>query len=156
VILVTPFDSLLNVARAHYPIFPVGLLLKHRFDSAALAPGISTPALFLTASHDQVVPVRFANNLHRRGAGRPPPLPWTAPTTTPLKPLRLLGSCQCIPLILLITDPPAHIDGAQTDKREFTGAMEKKTVLLLGATGLVGGHILTRLLNNDTAVVWLR
>jgi uncharacterized protein len=63
VILVTPFDSLLNVARAHYPIFPVGLLLKHRFDSAALAADIATPALFLTASHDQVVPARFARRL---------------------------------------------------------------------------------------------
>ena len=63
VILVTPFDSLINVARAHYPIFPVRLMLKHRFDSAALAPGITTPALFLTASNDQVVPVRFARNL---------------------------------------------------------------------------------------------
>jgi uncharacterized protein YbjT (DUF2867 family) len=27
--------------------------------------------------------------------------------------------------------------------------MEKKTVLLLGATGLVGGHVLTHLLNNE-------
>ncbi len=72
VILVTPFDSLVNVAKAHYPIFPVGLLLKHRFDSAALAPGIATPALFLTASHDQVVPVRFAKRLERV---------WGGPTT---------------------------------------------------------------------------
>jgi pimeloyl-ACP methyl ester carboxylesterase len=72
VILVTPFDSLVNVARAHYPIFPVGLLLKHRFDSAALAPGITTPALFLTASNDQVVPVRFARNLEQV---------WGGPTT---------------------------------------------------------------------------
>jgi predicted alpha/beta hydrolase family esterase len=63
VILVTPFDSLVNVARSHYPIFPVGLMLKHRFDSAALAPGIATSALFLTASNDQVVPVRFAKKL---------------------------------------------------------------------------------------------
>ena len=63
VILVTPFDSLVNVAKTHYPIFPVGLMLKHRFDSAALAPGITTSALFLTASSDQVVPVRFAKKL---------------------------------------------------------------------------------------------
>lgn len=69
VILVTPFDSLVNVARSHYPIFPVGLLLKHRFDSAALAPGIATPALFLTASNDQVVPVRFARNLEHVWGG---------------------------------------------------------------------------------------
>jgi uncharacterized protein len=69
VILVTPFDSLVNVARAHYPIFPVGLMLKHRFDSAALAPAITTPALFLTASNDQVVPVRLAKKLETVWAG---------------------------------------------------------------------------------------
>ena len=73
VILVTPFDSLVNVARSHYPIFPVGLMLKHRFDSGALAPGITTPALFLTASHDQVVPVRFAKKLESV---------WGGPVTT--------------------------------------------------------------------------
>jgi hypothetical protein len=72
VILVTPFDSLVNVAKAHYPIFPVGWLLKHRFDSAALAATITVPALFLTATHDQVVPVRFAKRLERI---------WGGPTT---------------------------------------------------------------------------
>jgi len=69
VILVTPFDSLVNVAKAHYPIFPVGWLLRHRFDSASLAPGIAMPALFLTASHDQIVPPRFAANLQRVWGG---------------------------------------------------------------------------------------
>ncbi|MGA6926411.1 MAG: alpha/beta hydrolase, partial [Desulfosarcina sp.] len=69
VILVTPFDSLVNVARSHYPVFPVGLMLKHRFDSAALAPGIKTPALFLTASNDQVVPLRFAKKLQALWGG---------------------------------------------------------------------------------------
>ena len=63
VILVTPFDSLVNVARSHYPLFPVGRLLRHRFDSAALAPDVHVPALFLTAAADRVVPVRFAHRL---------------------------------------------------------------------------------------------
>jgi len=72
VILVTPFDSLVNVARAHYPIFPVRWLLRHRFDSAALAPSIAAPALFLTASHDRIVPPRFAENLRAL---------WGGPTT---------------------------------------------------------------------------
>ena len=72
VILVTPFDTLVNVARAHYPIFPVGMLLRHRFDSAALAPAIDIPALFLTASNDQVVPVRLAKKLESV---------WGGPTT---------------------------------------------------------------------------
>jgi len=69
VILVTPFDSLVNVAKAHYPIFPVGWLLRHRFDSASMAPGIAVPALFLTASHDQIVPPRFAANLQQVWGG---------------------------------------------------------------------------------------
>jgi pimeloyl-ACP methyl ester carboxylesterase len=69
VILVTPFDSLVNVAKAHYPIFPVKWLLKHRFDSARLAPGIDVPALFLTANRDQVVPIRFARNLEAAWGG---------------------------------------------------------------------------------------
>ena len=69
VILVTPFDSLVSVAKAHYPIFPVGLMLRHRFDSAALAPDITVPALFLTAVHDQVVPQRFAEALEHRWGG---------------------------------------------------------------------------------------
>lgn len=69
VILVTPFDSLVNVAKAHYPIFPVRWLLRHRFDSARLAPNITTPALFLTASDDAVVPVRFAKGLEKQWGG---------------------------------------------------------------------------------------
>ena len=69
VILVTPFDSLVNVARAHYPIFPVGLLLKHRFDSAALAPKLRVPALLLVAADDRVVPPRFAAALERAWGG---------------------------------------------------------------------------------------
>lgn len=73
IILVTPFDSLTHVAQAHYPIFPVRLMLKHRFDSASVAPAITTPALFLTAENDQVVPVRLANRLERL---------WGGPTTS--------------------------------------------------------------------------
>ena len=56
VILVAPFDSLTNVARHHYPYLPVGWLLKHPFDSARRAPGISAPLLCLVAEHDEVIP----------------------------------------------------------------------------------------------------
>jgi uncharacterized protein len=72
IILVTPFDSLTHVAQIHYPIFPVRLLLKHRFDSASIAPTITIPALFVTAANDQVVPARLASQLERL---------WGGPTT---------------------------------------------------------------------------
>jgi pimeloyl-ACP methyl ester carboxylesterase len=69
IILVTPYDSLVQVARIHYPFFPVRLLLKHRFDSASQAAGITIPALFLTAAADRVVPVRLARHLQKRWGG---------------------------------------------------------------------------------------
>ena len=69
VILVTPFDSLLNVARHHYPFFPVGLLLKHPFDSLSLAPAIQIPALFLIAARDEVIPPKYASRLAEAWGG---------------------------------------------------------------------------------------
>ncbi len=57
VILVTPYDSLVEVAKHHYPWLPVGLLLRHRFDSAAWAPGIGAPLLCIAAARDEVIPV---------------------------------------------------------------------------------------------------
>jgi cephalosporin-C deacetylase-like acetyl esterase len=68
-ILVTAFDSMVRVAKKHYPIFPVGLLLKHRFDSVALAPDILVPALFLIASSDEIVPRKSALNLAEKWGG---------------------------------------------------------------------------------------
>ncbi len=69
VILVTPFDSLLNVARHHYPILPVKLLLRHPFDSAALAPTAKMPALVLMGNQDDIIPNPLSAALARRWGG---------------------------------------------------------------------------------------
>jgi pimeloyl-ACP methyl ester carboxylesterase len=63
VILVTPFDSLAAVAAGHYPLFPVRRLIRHPFDSAALAQSIRTPCLMLIAGRDAVVPPPRAHAL---------------------------------------------------------------------------------------------
>ncbi|MBI9089658.1 MAG: alpha/beta hydrolase [Desulfobacterium sp.] len=55
-ILVTPFDSLINVAKSIYPFLPVEKLLRHRFDSLALAPGMDTPMLAVIADQDEIIP----------------------------------------------------------------------------------------------------
>ena len=52
VILVTPFDSMVEVGRRHYPFLPVSWMLRHRFDSIAAAPKISAPLLCLVATRD--------------------------------------------------------------------------------------------------------
>ncbi len=63
VILVTPFDSLLNIAKKQYPIFPVKLMLKHPFNSLALSPSIESPLLNLMAEHDTIIPKSHAEKL---------------------------------------------------------------------------------------------
>ena len=55
-VLVTPFDSVLKVARGMFPLFPVSLLLKDRYDTAALAHKITAPVLILIAAHDHIIP----------------------------------------------------------------------------------------------------
>ncbi len=56
VILVTAFDSLVTVARRHYPFLPVRWMLRHRFDSVSAAPSISSHLLNLIAGKDEVIP----------------------------------------------------------------------------------------------------
>jgi hypothetical protein len=69
VILITPFDSLLNVARHHYPYLPVRLLLRHPFDSAALARTLKIPALVLMGDQDDIIPNAHSLSLTRRWGG---------------------------------------------------------------------------------------
>jgi pimeloyl-ACP methyl ester carboxylesterase len=63
VVLVAPFDSLAAVAKRHYPFLPVDWVLRHRFDSIALAPKIRAPLLALVAGRDEVVPQAHAERL---------------------------------------------------------------------------------------------
>jgi pimeloyl-ACP methyl ester carboxylesterase len=55
-VLVTPFDSLVNVARAHFPWLPVGLLMRDRFESARQAPAIAAATLVVIAESDEIIP----------------------------------------------------------------------------------------------------
>jgi pimeloyl-ACP methyl ester carboxylesterase len=63
VILVAPYDSLAAVAKRYYWYLPVDLLLRHRFDSIALAPGLSRPLLCLIAERDEVIPPAHSERL---------------------------------------------------------------------------------------------
>jgi len=55
VILTSPFDSALDVARAIYGWLPVGLLMRHPFDSLARAPQVHVPALVLIGAADTLI-----------------------------------------------------------------------------------------------------
>ena len=69
VILVSPYDSLVAVAKHHYPFLPISLMLRHRFDSVTRAPQIDTPLLCLVASEDRVIPASHSRTLFEAWRG---------------------------------------------------------------------------------------
>lgn len=62
-ILVTPFDSIVNLAAKQYWYYPVRWLLQDRFDSLSRAPQITVPTLVLVAETDDIVPHRNTERL---------------------------------------------------------------------------------------------
>jgi uncharacterized protein len=54
--LVTPFDSLQEVAAWQFPYIPVRWLLRDKFESWRYAPYVSAPTLIMAAENDEVVP----------------------------------------------------------------------------------------------------
>lgn len=62
-VLITPYDSIVNVARSSYPWLPVSLLLKHRFDSLAQLERIRCPLLVIYGGRDRVIHPDRTNNL---------------------------------------------------------------------------------------------
>ncbi len=64
-ILVTPFNSLQELAVRLYPWVPVKWLLKERYESGKYAEHIRAPTLLLAASDDEVVPRGSSERLLR-------------------------------------------------------------------------------------------
>lgn len=65
-VLVTPFDSLQDLAAHHYPLFPVRWLLLDRFESSRYAAQVSAPTLVIAAEHDEIVPHASTRSLVNR------------------------------------------------------------------------------------------
>ena len=63
VVLITPYDSILNIAKANYSIFPVSLLLKDRYDSVSRTNAIKSKVLVIAAEQDVVIPMSHTQNL---------------------------------------------------------------------------------------------
>jgi len=55
-VLVTAYDSLVNVARKHFRWLPVGLLLTERYDSASRVREIRASVLVVIAEDDEIIP----------------------------------------------------------------------------------------------------
>jgi uncharacterized protein len=61
--LITPYDSIANVAAQRLPMFPVHWLLLDKYESWRYAPLITAPTRILAAEHDEVIPRMHTNAL---------------------------------------------------------------------------------------------
>lgn len=64
-ILVTPFDSLGQLAGGHYPWLPVRLLLGHRMEPAEEIAGTQTPVALIAGGRDTLIPAARTQALRR-------------------------------------------------------------------------------------------
>ena len=63
VILITPWNTLLAVAKDHYPYLPVGRFMKDKYDNAENLKSFPKRIAVVGAERDEVVPVRHAEEL---------------------------------------------------------------------------------------------
>ena len=76
-LLITPFDSLVAVAKKHYPWAPVSLILRDRYDSSSALHKFHGPLAIIVAEKDVVVPVDSAIRLFESYSG--PKKLWRVP-----------------------------------------------------------------------------
>lgn len=91
-VLVTPFDSLVNLAKEYFRWLPVGLLLRDRYDSAGRAQKVTAPVLLVVAGQDEIIPMRRSQALaaaFRPGQARLVIAPGVGHNTLDLSPLYL-------------------------------------------------------------------
>lgn len=69
-VLVTPYDSLQDLAAQQFPYFPVRWLLADKFESHRYAPRITVPTTLVAAEDDEVIPMESTLRLYRRFADR--------------------------------------------------------------------------------------
>jgi uncharacterized protein len=63
IILITPWNTLLAVAKDHYPLLPVGWFMKDRYDNAENLQLFQGKIAVVGAEWDEIVPIRHAKEL---------------------------------------------------------------------------------------------
>jgi len=62
-VLVTPFDSMLNLAKDQFPLFPVSFFLKDRYESYSRVREIKSQTLVVLAGKDAIIGSKYSNRL---------------------------------------------------------------------------------------------
>ena len=55
-VLITPYDSIVNVAQGRFPLYPAQILLKETYDSVSRVKDIKAKTLVILAELDSVIP----------------------------------------------------------------------------------------------------
>lgn len=63
VVLITPYDSVLALAKRRFRGMPVDYLLRHRFESVKHAPALTAPTYVLRAERDDIIPHSHTDQL---------------------------------------------------------------------------------------------
>lgn len=91
-VLVTPYDSLQELAAAQFPLFPVRWLLSDKYESHQHAPGVAAPTTIVLAERDEVIPRASTERLFTRfapGVAKLTVVPGTGHNTVSNHPLYL-------------------------------------------------------------------
>ncbi len=62
-VLVTPFDSIEQIAQDTFPFYPISILLKDKYDSADRIKDVESSTLVILAEHDKVIPLKYSARL---------------------------------------------------------------------------------------------
>lgn len=65
-VLVTPYDSIADLAAGQFPYLPVHWLLQDKFESWKYAQKVVAPTLLIAAEHDEVIPRASSAQLYSR------------------------------------------------------------------------------------------
>jgi pimeloyl-ACP methyl ester carboxylesterase len=64
-VLVTPYDSILNIAASQFPYLPIRWLLLDKFESWRYASKVIAPTQLIAAQNDEVIPRASTESLYR-------------------------------------------------------------------------------------------
>jgi len=62
-ILITPYDSIAAIAKKKYPIFPIDLLLRHKFESTTYMLHVKNLVSIIEVKNDDITPLYHLNQL---------------------------------------------------------------------------------------------
>lgn len=65
VVLQTPFTSMIDVGKTHYPLFPVKTFLHDKYESDKKIQKIKTPLLIIHGEYDYIIPLKLGKKLYQ-------------------------------------------------------------------------------------------